>query len=577
MNTLNEPISMTVWENKYRYRQGEKLIDQSIADTWQRVSKAIAQAEKTAERSHWESEFNRILQDFRFLPGGRILAGAGTNHKVTLFNCFVMNIATDSLKSIFDALEEGALTLQQGGGVGYDFSVLRPSGADVKKTGTQSSGPVSFMRIWDAMCSVLLSTGTRRGAMMGVLRCDHPDIEEFITAKENPHELRHFNVSVMITDAFMQAVKQDAEWPLIFSNHVYRKIRARELWNKIIRSAYDYAEPGVLFVDTINRMNNLWYCERIHATNPCGEIPLPPYGACDLGAINLTQFVSAPFTASAAIQWSELEDVVRIATRFLDNIIDVSRYPLKAQRQQALGTRRIGLGITGLADVFVMLGMHYGNSQSLSLARDIMKRIAEVTWQTSIELAREKSKFPFFVKEYLQGEFVTTLNASLQKDLKKFGVRNSHHNTIAPTGTISLLANNISNGIEPIFRAEYVRHVRAIKDETLTFRVQDYAYHHWRVKNKNEIMPPAWADTESLAPAAHLQMQAVVQTYIDNAISKTINIPHDFPFEQLSDVYTDAYKLGLKGCTIFRPNPITGSVLEVPEEHCCQFEDENIE
>lgn len=595
MSNLIEPISMTVWENKYRYQRDGVIIDQSIDDTWQRVAKTIARAEKRPGRRQWQAAFYQILQDFRFLPGGRILAGAGTHHKVTLFNCFVMDIASDSLSGIFTALEEGALTLQQGGGVGYDFSVLRPFGAEVKKTGIQASGPVSFMHIWDAMCGVLLSTGSRRGAMMGVLRCDHPDIEAFIAAKKNPQLLRHFNVSVMVSDAFMSAVKNDEEWPLIFpldkeskqdkviyrlwgdsqqpiACKVYRVIRARELWNQIIRSAYEYAEPGVLFGDTMNRMNNLRYCERINATNPCGEIPLPAYGACDLGSINLTQFVTSPFTANAAMNWNALEETVKIATRFLDNVIDVSNYPLKSQRLQALGTRRIGLGMTGLANVFVMLGMRYGDSSSLAFAREAMRRIAQTTWHTSIELAKEKGSFTFYTREYLQGEFVATRDEALRKEIEKYGMRNSHHNTIAPTGTISLLANNVSNGIEPVFSAEYDRHMRVTNGEPLRFRVKDYAYNLWHSENRNEKFPRNWVDTNTLEPEAHIQVQAVMQPYIDNAISKTINIPRDFPFEKLAGVYTEAYRLGLKGCTIFRPNSVTGSVLEVPEEHCCQYE-----
>jgi ribonucleoside-diphosphate reductase alpha chain len=667
MTALQESISKMVWESKYRYQQAGRIIDQSIEDTWRRVAKAIAQAEKPAEQPAWEKAFYQILQDFRFLPGGRILAGAGTQHEVTLFNCFVMDIACDSLSGIFHALEEGALTLQQGGGVGYDFSVLRPYGSVVKKTGIHASGPVSFMRIWDTMCSVLLSTGARRGAMMGVLRCDHPDIETFITAKENPRELRHFNVSVMVSDEFMTAVKNDEGWTLVFpvdveaekcrtetnsseasssetSNSkrsdvendieknnikqvaqeqveivykqwgnssqplpckVYRKIKARELWEKIIRSAYTYAEPGVLFSDTINRRNNLWYCEHINATNPCGEIPLPSYGACDLGSINLTQFVFCAFTSRATINWKDLEETVKIATRFLDNVITVSRYPLTAQRLQAENTRRIGLGVTGLADVFVMMGLRYGDAASLKLAKEIMQRISHITWQTSIELAREKGSFPLYTKEYLQGEFVLSLDSSLQRDIEKFGVRNSHHNTIAPTGTISLLANNVSNGIEPIFSAVYDRHVRMTEGEMETMRVRDYAYQLWRGQEQgqgqelentssgnvssentmnamleneasknifNKKFPLNWVDANSLTPQDHLNVQAAMQPYIDNAISKTINIPEDFPFENLSEVYTQAYALGLKGCTVFRPNPVTGSILEVPEEHCCQFD-----
>lgn len=595
MSLLNEPVSHAVWDLKYRYRQRNQIIDQTIEDTWRRVAKAIAKAEKRPDHKRYEHEFYGILENFHFLPGGRILAGAGTKYKVTLFNCFVMNIVSDSLPAIFAALKEGALTLQQGGGVGYDFSILRPYGTIVKQTGTQASGPVSFMRIWDTMCGVLLSTGARRGAMMAVLRCDHPDVEAFITAKEDPRELRHFNVSVMVSDLFMEAVKKDADWELIFPiatagendeivyRHwgdslipvpcrVYRRVKARDLWNKIIRSAYDYAEPGVLFGDTINRMNTLWYRERMNATNPCGEIPLPPYGACDLGAINLTQFVISPFSPSAATDWTRLEETTRIAARFLDNVIDVSRYPLQAQQRQALGTRRLGLGVTGLADMLVMLGIRYGSPESITLARDIMRRVANVSWHTSIQLAREKGVFPFYTRDYLQGEFVATLDTSLCRELVQYGIRNSHHNTIAPTGTISLLANNVSNGIEPVFLASYDRHVRSAAGDALTFRVQDYAYKYWQQENKNEKLPPAWVDTSVLMPTAHLQIQAAVQPYIDNAISKTINIPHDFPYEKLASVYTEAYELGLKGCTVFRPNPVTGSVLEMPEEHCCQFE-----
>lgn len=591
------PISHTIWDLKYRYRYRGQIMDQTIEETWRRVATAIAKGENKNERISWQKKFYHLLENYRYLPGGRILAGAGTKHRVTLCNCFVMNIAEDSLRGIFTALEEGALTLQQGGGVGYDFSILRPAGDLVKKTGLSASGPVSFMRIWDTTCSILLSTGARRGAMMGVLRCDHPDIEAFIAAKADKQLLRHFNVSVLVSDPFMQAVKEDSEWSLIFPTdkadtqtrycewggkqnvlcRVYRKISAKGLWEKIMHSAYDYAEPGVLFTDTINRQNNLWYREHIHATNPCGEIPLPAYGACNLGAMNLTQYVLAPFTENAKLDWQALEEDVSIATRFQDNVVDISHYPLTAQKIEAKGTRRIGLGVTGLADALVMLGVTYGSSQSLSLAAEIMRRVAMVTWQTSIELAKEKGSFPFYTTEYLKSDFVQSLGSSLRKALQQMGIRNSHHNTIAPAGTISLLANNISNGIEPIFRGDYIRHVRAENNETMTFKVEDYALHLWRQLG-HSALPSAWVDTETLLPEAHLALQAVMQPYIDNAISKTINIPTDFPFAQVADVYTRAYQLGLKGCTIFRPNPITGSILEASKEpatvdHCCQYEE----
>lgn len=600
MTTLKQKISQSIWEMKYRYCLNGKAVDGSIEDTWQRVAAAISQAEKPAEREHWQKAFYQMLSGFQFMPGGRILAGAGTTHAVTLFNCFVMNIGEDSMTGIFNALREGALTLQQGGGVGYDFTVLRPAGAMANSTGIPASGPVSFMQIWDSMCSVLLSTGARRGAMMGVLACDHPDIEAFIEAKSDAKLLRHFNVSVMVSDAFMQAVKDDADWPLVFPVNphedndnvvmrlwagsaqplackVYRTVKARELWRKIIRYAYDYAEPGVLFGDTINRMNNLNYCERINATNPCGEIPLPSYGACDLGAVNLTEFVIAPFTDQAKIDWVRLEEIVSVGARFLDNVIDVSRYPLLAQEEMAYKTRRIGLGVTGLADAFIMMGVTYGSPESIALAREIMKKVSEVTWLTSIELAKEKDPFPLYQPEYLQGEYVKTLDEHIQRELSEYGVRNSHHNTIAPAGTISLLANNISNGIEPVYQATYHRNVKLADNSKETYCVEDYAYHVWREMNNKE-MPPAWVDTTSLQPDAHLSVQGAMQPFIDNSISKTINLPEDFPFEKLSDVYSKAYEMGLKGCTIFRPNPVTGSVLEgdkaqvVDEEHCCPFD-----
>lgn len=573
---LIEPISMIIWDLKYRYRRDGGIIDQNLEDTWYRVARAIAKAEKPAEQKRWEQAFYQIVEGCRFLPGGRILAGAGTDHKVTLLNCFVMDIPEDSLEGIFMGLKEGALTLQEGGGVGYDFSVLRPAGTLVKKSGLSASGPVSFMRIWDTMCSVMLSTGARRGAMMGVLRCDHPDIEAFIQAKENAHELRHFNMSVMVTDAFMQAVKSNADWPLVFHEKIYRTVNARDLWQRIIRSAYDCAEPGVLFYDTINRRNTLWYREQINATNPCGEIPLPVYGACDLGSINLTQFVSSAFTEKAVINWKDIDEIVSVATRFLDNVLDVSHYPLSIQKEQAQGTRRIGLGVTGLADMFVMLGIRYGGDESVKLAQELMQRIAKVTWQTSIELAKEKGVFPFYHSDYLRGEFVQALDSDIRHQLEKNGVRNSHHNTIAPAGTISLLANNVSNGIEPVFQAEYHRYVRMGDEERKKYHVCDYAYSLWQTMKQGVGKPPAWVDASELAPSAHLAMQGAMQPFIDNAISKTINLPVDFPFGQLADVYTQAYELGLKGCTVFRPNPVTGSVLEVSDKKddsgCCQHE-----
>ena len=570
MNYFQQPISEIIWDSKYRYCLRNEIIDETIQDTWARVAKAVASAESSELREHWEKKFYQILEGFQFLPGGRIIAGAGTEHQVTLFNCFVMPIKDDSLSGIFSAIKEGALTLQQGGGVGYDFSPLRPRGAIIKKTDAMSSGPVSFMRIWNAMCATMSSTGARRGAMMGILRCDHPDIEEFIQAKSDPHELRHFNVSVLITDAFIEAVNADADWPLVFPapgikkqpSETLRTVKAKELWEKIMKSAYSYAEPGVLFQDTINKSNTLYYCESISATNPCGEIPLPAYGACNLGALNLTQFVENPFFSDAKIDWDRLKEFASIATRFLDNVIDVSRYPLKTQKQQAQKTRRIGLGFTGLADMFVMMGIKYGSKASLDLAATLMKTISEVTWMTSIELAQEKGEFPSLNRDkYLQGQFVQSLPSYFQEAIKRNGIRNSHHNTLAPTGTISLLANNVSNGLEPIFSTNYDRTIRSATGELHKFAVTSYALQQWRDIVKDKSLPAEWVVSHALLPADHLNIQSAVQPYIDNAISKTINLPENFPFENLSDVYMKAYQLGLKGCTIFRPNHVTGSVL----------------
>lgn len=595
MTFFREAISEAIWDIKYRYRRDGRIHDVTIEDTWSRVAKAVSSREHKKNRQYWQKEFEKLLQDFDFLPGGRILAGAGTQRHVTLLNCFVMEIAEDSLTSIFDALKEGALTLQQGGGIGYDFSILRPRGVETNRSGSIASGPVSFMQIWDSMSAIIQSSGSRRGAMMGMLRCDHPDIEEFISIKSNPDKLRQFNISVIVTDEFMQAVESNADWDLVFpaeKKHksssekimrrwssgpkpvlcsIYKTIKARDLWKKIIKAAYSYAEPGVVFEDTINRMNPLWYNEWITATNPCGEIPLPHYGACDLGSINLTRFIRKPFTQQSSIDWNQLEQTVHVATRFLDNIIDISKYPLTKQKQIAHATQRIGLGFTGLGDALVMLGISYGSRKAFEIAEKLMQKIAYATWDESINLAKEKGSFLHLQKKkYLAGEFVSQLPDFLRKKIQRFGIRNSHHNAIAPTGTISLLANNISNGLEPIFAAHYDRKVRTVENSILHFSVMAYSHKLWQELSQQNSLPPAWIDAQTLQPESHLQIQAAVQPYIDNAISKTINIPVDFPFKKLNRVYTRAYELGLKGCTIYRPNPITGSILSATDvDHCC--------
>lgn len=585
---LTTSIAQYVWDTKYRYRERGMLRDASIQDTWLRVAQALSAPER--DSVYWQECFYSILRDFKFLPGGRILAGAGTSHRVTLFNCFVMGTIADSMPGIFDALKEGALTMQQGGWVGYDFSTLRPRGTEANGAGSMASGPVSFMHIWDSMCATILSTGARRGAMMGVLRCDHPDIEEFIAAKQDRNRLQHFNISVLISDAFMDAVKNDADWPLIFPIRtdsaetvpykVYRHIRARALWQKIMRAAYDYAEPGVLFVDRINRLNNLYYCETIRATNPCGEVPLPPYGACNLGSINLTQFVREPFTAQARLDWKEIETAARIAVRLLDNVIDVSHFPLAQQAGQARNSRRIGLGLTGLADTLMMLQIRYDSGEAAQIAQQIMRCICHAAYRASIGIAREKGSFPLFDREkFLAGAFIRTLPESIRDGIAQQGIRNSHLTAIAPAGSISLMANNISSGLEPVFDHCYTRQVLKQDGNRAEYAVTDYAVAIWQKNHSHDTLPPAFASAHTVTPAGHLQMQAALQPYVDQAISKTINMPEDYDFNAFRNLYRQAYDLGLKGCTAFRPNPVTGGVLRKTEAvraapHCCNPERE---
>jgi ribonucleoside-diphosphate reductase alpha chain len=567
------------------------------------MARALSVVE-SRDQGLWERQFFDVLKGFKFLPGGRIQAGAGTGRNVTLFNCFVMGTIEDSMEGIFRALHEGAITMQQGGGVGYDFSTLRPRGTRARGVGAIASGPVSFMGVWDAMCQTILSTGARRGAMMATLRCDHPDIEEFVSAKRAPGALRHFNLSVQVSDAFMDAVRRDAEWPLIFPDvagggsgesilrewpgyrepvrcRVHRRLRARALWEHLLRATYDYAEPGILFVDRINRLNNLWYCERITATNPCGEIPLPPYGACDLGSLNLTRFVRDPFTPRASIDEADLVETTRIATRLLDNVTDASRFPLPQQQEAARRSRRIGLGITGLGDALIMLGLHYGSPAARALAAKLMQIICCAAYRTSVALAHEKGTFPAFDRDkHLQGPFIASLPSDIRAAIAERGLRNSHLIAIAPTGTISLLAGNVSSGLEPVFAGAFERKVLNEDGSTTTFELVDYALGLWRrLKGNPGDIPPGFVCASELAPQDHIAMQAALQPYVDNSISKTITIPEDYPFDAFAGIYDAAFDMGLKGCTTFRPNPITGAVVTAAEEsasapHCCAIERE---
>jgi ribonucleoside-diphosphate reductase alpha chain len=556
------PVSQQIWEGKYRYQPPGGQAERSVEDSWARVASAAAAAERGANRKVWERRFLDAMADFAFIPAGRVLAGAGTGRDVTLFNCFVMGAIGDDMGSIFANVREAALTLQQGGGIGHDFSTLRPKGAPVRGVGADASGPVSFMDVWDAMCKTIMSAGSRRGAMMGTLRCDHPDIEAFIEAKADPARLRNFNLSVLATDAFMEAVKADAAWPFVFGGEVFRTVSARGLWHKIMRSAYDYAEPGVIFIDRVNALNNLSYCESIGSTNPCGEQPLPPYGACLLGSINLAALIEEPFSSSARLNERRLGTLVPTAVRLLDNIIDVSRYPLPAQEKEAKSKRRIGLGVTGLGDALILCGKHYGSEEARDLAGRWMAQIAHAAYAASAALAKEKGAFPLFdAAEFLKRPFPSSLPASLQEEIRAHGIRNGVLTSIAPTGTISLLAGNVSSGIEPVFDFEYRRRILDPSGAPHYETVEDYAVRLYREQSADAAFTDAFVTAHELTPQQHLLMQAALQRHVDASISKTVNCPKNIAFEDFETLYLDAYRLGLKGCTAYRPNPVTGEVL----------------
>jgi ribonucleoside-diphosphate reductase alpha chain len=598
-------VSRHVWDARYRYRRGGEVLDRTLEDTWRRVARGLARAEPR-DRAAWEERFLAALRGFRFLPGGRILAGAGTAHRVTLFNCFVMGIIEDSMQGIFEALEEGALTMQEGGGVGYDFSTLRPAGARARGTGNVASGPVSFMKVWDAMCATVLSTGARRGAMMATLRCDHPDVARFVAAKAEPGALVHFNLSVLVTDDLLEAVRSDREWPLVFPAErldgggdgpvverrwpgldgpvpcrVLRVVRARELWHDLLRATYERAEPGVLFIDRINRLDNLGYRERIFATNPCGEVPLPPYGACNLGSLDLTRFVLEPFEPGARLDLDALRAATAVAVRMLDDVIDVSRFPLPEQERQAKGARRIGLGITGLADALILLGLRYDSEPAREAAAGWMRAICHQAYRASVELAREKGSFPFFERErFLEGGFVAGLPDDVRQGVAEHGIRNSHLTAIAPTGTISLLAGNVSSGLEPVFDYCYSRRLRDRVGVQREHEVSDPAWRVWRERaGPGAPLPPQFVRAHEVGPEDQLAMQAALQRSVDQAISKTVQVSADFDFERFARLYQLADELGLKGCTTFRPNAVTGAVLLGAETggagcHCGSLERE---
>ncbi len=560
------PIAQQIWQSKYRFSgQSTGPADHGIGDTWSRLARAVAMAENGggAAQAEWCRRFEDSLQDFIFLPAGRIIAGAGTERNVTLFNCFVMDRIDDNLSAIFNSVRDAALVMQQGGGIGHDFSTLRPAGAPVVRAGVDAAGPVSFMQVWDAMCQTIMSAGARRGAMMGTMRCDHPDIEAFIDAKSEADKLKNFNLSVLVSDAFVSAVRQDLDWDLVFDGQVYRSLPARQLWDRIMQATYAYAEPGVIFIDRINASNNLAYCETIACTNPCGEQPLPPNGACVLGSINLPRLVSEPFHEMADLDTGRLEEAVHTAVRFLDNVVTMSQYPLPAQKNEAFAKRRIGLGITGLADALVMCGRHYAEPAALELARSWMRTIQRAAYLASSELAREKGSFPLLDKaQHLTRPNVERLGQDVAQAIERDGIRNGCLTSIAPTGTISLLAGNVSSGIEPIFATQYQRHVLGPDGTKRTEQVQDYAFMlYQREFGEHAELSQTFVTVDELPPEAHLSMQAAVQPFVDSAISKTINCPADLPFDDFKSIYLDAYDIGLKGCTTYRPNDIRGAVL----------------
>jgi ribonucleoside-diphosphate reductase alpha chain len=555
---FQQAISEQIWDMKYRLKTQDGMpVDLDVTDTWRRVAKSLSALEP-----EWEDEFYRVLESFAFIPAGRINAGAGTDRNVTLFNCFVMGTVPDSLTGIMDALKEAAVTMQAGGGIGYDFSTLRPQGAPVRGVAADASGPLTFMDVWDAMCKTIMSAGVRRGAMMATMRCDHPDIFRFVDAKRDPLRLRNFNVSVLVTDEFMEAVRENRQFDLRFEGKVYKTVSARGLWDHIAQATYAYAEPGVIFIDRINQDNNLNYCETIAATNPCGEQPLPPYGACLLGSINLCAMLN-----TYGIDRDKLRDTVRVAVRMMDNVVDVSKFPLPAQKAEAEAKRRIGLGVTGVGSALALCGIEYGTQAAQDWLDQVMQAVAVDAYQASIDLAKEKGPFPLFdTDKFLASGNMRKMPEHIREQVREHGIRNALLTSIAPTGTISLYAGNVSSGIEPMFALEYERKVTQRDSTKTTEVVRDYAVDKWRRENGDTPLPDSFVTAQTLRPIDHVRMQAVAQKWVDSSISKTINCPEDISFDDFKDVYTAAWELGCKGCTTYRPNDVTGSVLTATPE-----------
>ncbi|HPU09229.1 MAG TPA: adenosylcobalamin-dependent ribonucleoside-diphosphate reductase [Ottowia sp.] len=588
-----QPISRDVLAEKY-FKPGESSLEQLYG----RVARALASVEKPELRAEWEQKFLTNLH-VGAIGAGRIMSAAGTDIQATLINCFVQPVGDaiqgvddEGYPGIYEALREAAETMRRGGGVGYDFSRIRPKGAFVKGTHSIASGPCSYMNVFDQSCSTVESAGSRRGAQMGVLRIDHPDVAEFITAKRTPGRWNNFNVSVGVSDAFMQAVAEGTDWELVHKAKpgqkvlegggyqradglwVYRKLPARELWDTIMQSTYDFAEPGILFLDQIGRDNNLNYCEKIEATNPCGEQPLPPYGCCDLGPIILTNFVRNPFGAGgdAAFDFDAFEQVVATQVRALDNVLDVTFWPLEQQRNESAHKRRIGVGFTGLGNALTMLKLRYDREDGRAMATEIARRMRDAAYRASVELAKEKGAFPKFKADgYLaEGTFASRLPDDIQADIRQHGIRNSHLLSIAPTGTVSLaFADNASNGIEPAFSWGYKRNKREADGSKSSYTVEDHAFRLYRSLVDSTVssddtgkLPDYFVNALEMSAQDHVAMMEAVQPFVDTSISKTVNIPEDYPYDSFKDLYRQAWQAGLKGLATYRPNSILGAVLE---------------
>jgi ribonucleoside-diphosphate reductase, adenosylcobalamin-dependent len=614
-------MPFSIWKTKYALRDGVKLIELLPEETVVRFVNGVFEKDKKA--AEFALKMAEVILSGLYMPGGRIVSGAGTGRLVTLINCFVSGLIEDSLRSewekggptviehddygplprpigIFEAVKHSGLTMQQGGGIGHDFSNIRPRGAYVESVGADASGPLSFMEMWDSMCRTIMSAGERRGAMMGTLRCDHPDVEAFIAAKHRPGVLTQFNMSILVTDPFMEAVKMDGDWELGHPKrpadesrivrvttrdgkpwYVWKVVRAKELWETILRSTYEYAEPGVIFIDRINVRNNLWYAEEISCTNPCGEQPLPPYSICNLGAINLGSFVEDPFGPNPTINLTRLRETANLAIRFQDNVLDVTNYPLPEQRAEAMRKRRVGLGIMGLGNALQMLKLRYGSTASVEATEKMMETIAIGAFEGSVELARERGAFPLFdAEKFLQGDLPSRLPPELKAKIRKYGMRNGVLLTVAPTGTTAIYAtlfsdwakgsDSLSGGLEPVFASRYIRKIRQKDDTTIDVPTLDASFvAYCRVNGLDPLqvdlstLPDYMATAQDLSVDDHLAIQAACQNWVDASISKTINVPEDYDFEDFQKIYMRAYDMGLKGCTTYRPSDVRGSVLSV--------------